>query len=381
MTRSPLLGLVLALSLAPPALAQEKASEPALEAMGAALVQAAQNKVLEQRFPADQAFKAVQPGRENAALKSLLRVKASQDAKGITVEVKVEMIGMGHQNLSYRFDLAGALTRIEVEGAMRGRKERVVGSVEGDELVVERSRNGKAEAPKRVAWRRDVMPMVLSAFVLPSLADQGLPKTLSGAVFKERSMGRSSMIREDRTLTFTKGPAVKEEGARYQLFHIDSRNDPIEARVYAEGPRAGLLHSLTIDYKKDRPEGVYVRISAEEAAKLVKDAPLLNNEIGTLEQLANLRWRQENAKRNEGKFTEELNKVGLEEDERTPGYLVLLRVSADGQKWLAVAAPKEPGKTGKRYFVTNQDGAVYSSDKEIPLNDECTLPEGLTKVR
>ena len=179
---------------------------------------------------------------------------------------------------------------------------------------------------------------------------------------------------------FVAAGEVTKEGVRYRVYHLDSRNDPMETLVYAEGERAGQIHSITFDYKKDQPDGSYVRISAAEAKQIEAAAPIVNNELMTQRRLSGLDWRQKSAKKENGRFSDEPEQLGLTEDV-TPGYLVLLRVSPDGQKWMAVAAPKEPGKTGKRYFAINQEGKVYASDEEIPLNDACSLPEGLKPVR
>ena len=65
----------------------------------------------------------------------------------------------------------------------------------------------------------------------------------------------------------------------------------------------------------------------------------------------------------------------------SPGYLVLLRRSADGQKWMAVAAPEEPGKTGRYFYVTNHEGKTYRSKTAIELDEGCAIPAGAELVR
>ena len=371
--------LTLALALAAPAVAQESAPkhEPALDLIGAALLEADKNQVLQARLLDEQIFKATDTRK--APMQAILRLRGKKTPKGITLEIQVTLAGMGERTMRYDFDPTGALTQVELNASMRGREQRMTGKVEGEELVVESSNAGKARPSQRVAWRRDVMPMALGAFALPALADQGLPKQFSGAALRLERMGRSSMINENKPITFEAAGEVTKEGVRYRVYHLESKSDPIEALVYAEGELAGRLHSMTFDYKKDQPDGSYVRISAAEAKRLAAEAPILNNELLTHRELRKLEWSQKRVHEQTGKFSDDPEKLSLGEDE-TPGYLVLLRVSPDGQKWMAVAAPKEPGKTGKRYFAINLEGGVYASDKEIPLGDECALPEGLTKL-
>lgn len=46
-----------------------------------------------------------------------------------------------------------------------------------------------------------------------------------------------------------------------------------------------------------------------------------------------------------------------------------------GEAWWASAAPIEPGKSGSRYFATNQSGNIYVSSKPISLNlDSAEIP-------
>jgi hypothetical protein len=48
-----------------------------------------------------------------------------------------------------------------------------------------------------------------------------------------------------------------------------------------------------------------------------------------------------------------------------------------GDRWTAVANPKVPGKTGQRYFFTNQDGVVlYAVTGPATPGDDCVPPAG-----
>ncbi|HBP20399.1 MAG TPA: hypothetical protein DEA08_21730, partial [Planctomycetes bacterium] len=169
--------LALTLALAASAAAQEGSPkqtpkhEPALDLIGAALLEADKNQVLQARLLDEQIFKAVDTRK--GPLQALLRVRGQKSAKGISLEIHVTLSGMGERTMRYDFDRVGALTQVELKASTRGREQRMSGKVEGEELVVEVSRDGKAKPSKRVAWRRDVMPMALGAFALPSLADQG----------------------------------------------------------------------------------------------------------------------------------------------------------------------------------------------------------------
>ncbi len=65
------------------------------------------------------------------------------------------------------------------------------------------------------------------------------------------------------------------------------------------------------------------------------------------------------------------------------GYLFKLRASPTHPEfmWMASASPALPKTTGDRWFVTNHEGVTYySTQGEIPLNDECKIPAGLQPV-
>ena len=62
------------------------------------------------------------------------------------------------------------------------------------------------------------------------------------------------------------------------------------------------------------------------------------------------------------------------------GYLIVVRVSPQKDKYMAVAVPEDPGKSGRYYYVINQEGKMFRSTKEIPLNDACAIPDGLQPV-
>ena len=65
---------------------------------------------------------------------------------------------------------------------------------------------------------------------------------------------------------------------------------------------------------------------------------------------------------------------------RAPGYLLLIRVSPDGKAWMAVAAPKDPGKSGRYYFAIDKEATLYRSAKAIPLSDSCQVPPGTSEL-
>lgn len=49
--------------------------------------------------------------------------------------------------------------------------------------------------------------------------------------------------------------------------------------------------------------------------------------------------------------------------------------------WMAVAAPLEPGKSGRRHFAINDQGVVRYGAKAIKLNDECRIPSRTRKLK
>jgi hypothetical protein len=49
--------------------------------------------------------------------------------------------------------------------------------------------------------------------------------------------------------------------------------------------------------------------------------------------------------------------------------------------WMATANPIEPGKTGDRYFVVNQEGVIhYTTAAPFGYRADCTIPEGARPV-
>ena len=48
---------------------------------------------------------------------------------------------------------------------------------------------------------------------------------------------------------------------------------------------------------------------------------------------------------------------------------------APGERWIAIATPKDPGRSGDRHFAVNHTGAVYSLGRPFPLDTQrCELP-------
>jgi hypothetical protein len=382
MTRAlPFVLFLLALS---PALAQDsrpagKEAPAALDLIGAALLKARENKVLKTRLLDEHAYYSEARGRP-----TLLVISGKTDAKGIHIELNIEMITQGNTLVvRYSFDPAGDLRALAIgEERKRGdklRKELTRGKVEGDELVVTRSRDGEPKGEtKRAPWRRDALPSILTVFVAPILADQGLPEKVEGIGFKEFNMGSKRAYRNP--VSFSKKGVDKDGTHPYVVYRVETKSDPIEIRTYAEGPLKGQIALVTIDYKSKKPEGFYRRLNAKELKEILASKGMIKNEAMAMSSLGSLNYKQTEAKQRDSRYSDDAAKLNLS-DEAYPGYELLLRVSPDGQRWMAVAFPQEKGKTGRLYFATTSDGGLYSSTKEIPLADDCQVPAGLKKVR
>ena len=383
--------LALLASLSAPALAQDPqpspqpspqpasqpSSQPVLDRIGALLVKAAREKVLAARFPAGHAYKLVLPKRRDEQIQAFLQVRSELAPTGdLTLELVKLDPGIGSERLRYRFAPSGALTQLETHYDTPRHRFSKAGKVVGAELVVTRSRDGKT-TELRHAWRRDAIPTGLATFVLPALADQGLELPLSGPPLRERRIGEDHCYGKKPVSLLAAGE-VSEGEVRCRVFELDYRRDPSEVRVYAEGPLAGQIHWIRAGQVSE-PKTLFLRLAGEAAAKEQRAAALYNNEVAALHRIRSLHWSQlraKNAKRVYSVLPEEL---GLQPGPEL-GYRILLGATPDGQRWMAVAAPVTPGKTGRRYFVTNHEGKTYTSDAAIALNERCRIPAGVEEV-
>lgn len=365
----------LAIALALPALAlaqdsrpaQEKQT-PALDLIADALLEAHTKKVLGPRLLEEQIFFSEGDGGGPA----VVRVSGAADAEGFRFKLNVTVFSRRELKIEflYTFDAMGRLRGVSLTNGDR----KQVGVVKGGKLVVLRERGEKSEETS-VAWRTDALPSVLTVFLLPALADQGLPATVKGAFFRETSMGRDSAYRNEAT--FSKGEQVKEGKQTYDSYSLKSPRGDVVARVYAAGEHKGKV--ARIDMER---EGRYERVSESELKERLKTLPLLKNEAATCSALRGLCYAQRRVITKNNKASDRLEDFKDEgiTEENFKGYEVFLRSSPDGSKWMAVAVPRELNKTGRYYFVINGDEKVFRSKKEIQLNDECTIPKDLEQV-
>ena len=113
--------LALTLALAASAAAQEGSPkqtpkhEPALDLIGAALLEADKNQVLQARLLDEQIFKAVDTRK--GPLQALLRVRGQKSAKGISLEIHVTLSGMGERTVRYFSRPPGPITHIIKEAS------------------------------------------------------------------------------------------------------------------------------------------------------------------------------------------------------------------------------------------------------------------------
>ena len=71
-----------------------------------------------------------------------------------------------------------------------------------------------------------------------------------------------------------------------------------------------------------------------------------------------------------GSGTKQGYKFATEPGKKAPEFL-----------WAATASPLEPGKTGSRWFFTNQAGVIYySTQGPFTIKDDCAVPEGAKPV-
>lgn len=368
---------------------QAKQAKLAGEWIAQALVTARQNKQLG-RFLTKRTFYA--PGGRNPML---ISTEGETSAKGIEVRIHWEYVGISDKvDLTYRFGAQGLLREVITQTGTSGWRMVISGAkIRTTRLRRGRVRRGSAAVRGRAQeapFSQEVVPITFAMFVLPSLHDQGLPQELRCSLGKAKRLGSTrrmwGVIR--RTTKPTRQPKL---GLVHTVtLAFDRRGEFARALVAADGKQKGQLLRLTV---QEGGPMHFERLSAAALKKLLERKPILTNETHAINSLKSIATAQTTyAQRKKGAtFADSLDELVKSrhayvlfhiKDGTDSGYMFFVRRSADApsKRWMAIAVPVTPGKTGKRYFVVNHDHQVYASDTKLELNDACSIPKGLKQL-
>lgn len=400
--RIPTLLLSLLLLSAPPLWAQEDPAE--LKGQGAdvlaeLLLRARDEKALQHRLFTKRVYRA----HEKRGQVVLVTGEGKEtEGGGLQFKLGFDVLsGDEKGRLVYDFDGEGKLRSVQIFEERRGSERGTIAKIANGVATVEKIRDGKPSPRTRQGpWKGDMISLFSALVLAPSLGDLGLDKAATFKVVNEDDkIGRENLRPADFVIR-REEPSAGPDGVKVQTVFVEEvkRKRPLAKLVLGTGKDQGVIREFVIDPK---PDGRYdlrlVLIEADEAAELRKEAPLLRNEYKAQRAIRQI-WSAQSSYKNGrrlrgqqaagGKFAdslEDLAKAKLIYDKElgegtSPGYIVVIRASADGQHWMAVAAPDEPGKTGRYYYVTNDQGVTYRSETQIELDESCKIPTGVEKL-
>jgi hypothetical protein len=384
-------------------LAQDAPPKPELRGQGAdalaeLLLRARDEKVLQHRLFTKRVYRA---NEKRGQVVLVTGQGKATEGGGFQFQLAFEALsGDEKGRLNYEFNAEGRLISVGMFEERRGSERGVQATIANGVATQTKIRDGKPSPKTREApWTGDMISLFSALVLAPSLGDLGLDASATFKVVNEDDkIGRSNPRPADLVIRREK-PSAGADGVEVQTVFVEEarRSRPMAKIVLGTGKDQGVIKEFVIDPK---PDGRYdlrlVLIEDEEVERLTKQAPLLRNEYKAQRAISQIWSAQTSFKRGirgrqggQGTFAssmEDLAKAKLIYDKElaegtSPGYIVLIRASADGQHWMAVAAPDEPGKTGRYYYVTNDKGVTYRSEKQVELDDSCKIPEGLEKLR
>lgn len=292
----------------------------------------------------------------------------------------------------YTFDKASRLVRME----QREGGKSVFLVPQGKKLAVGESLQALLPA---YDWDPRLLSEELLLFVLPCLCDQRLPKATSALLLKTeglRELASSTLPLAPVVLKLnglSQGPAGRV--ADLELAYEEGRTTTI--RVVGEGELAGRFLEAILSEKVR-----YRAVTAEEAEALTKapapprrssDAPPPDpvqraNETAARKALLSLRNAQREYWEEHKEFATSLADLKPRGFDLSSGenagyrFAIARSQSKPDYAWMIVASPLEPGKSGQKYFVINQEPGTFGSTDPIPLveDGDCPIPAGLQKV-
>ena len=398
-----LLALTLIVAANGPAWAQDapgqdapaKSATPlACDALAELLLGARDKKVLQHRLFTKRYYRAEERGGKVV----LVTGQGQASESGFQFKLAFEALsGDEKGRLIYDFNAEGRLVSVGIFEERRGRERGVLTTIAKGVATQTALKDGQPTGRElqQAPWTGDMISLFSALVLVPSLGDLGLETSATFRVVNEDDkIGRKNPRPKDIRIR-REEPSKSEEGASVQVVWVEDaqRSRPLAIVTLRTGADQGVIQELAIDPKPDgRADLRLTLISDKEAKELETLAPLLSNEHQAQRALRQVWSAQSSYNRmakGAGKYassledlakTKLLREKGLAEG-TSPGYLILIRASADEQSWMAVAVPDEPGKTGRYYLVTNSKGVVYRSQKPIELEDSCQIPAGLERIR
>jgi hypothetical protein len=389
--RTALLSAAFALTLLTPAFAQdapEKASGGALarELLADLILAGAKKKVLQHRLFTKRYYRA--DARRGQVILVIGEGKATGD--GFQFQLSFDVLGGDDKaKLTYDFDARGVLRGLDMIQGYEGEggtRTTIADGVATRQGIYRGEASGKAyQAP----WTGDTISLFSALVLIPSLGDLA-PETLTkiNVVGKDHRIGRPKGRPKEIFFTREEPRKTKDGATQTVTLKHQGRSLPIAKVVIGTGKDQGVIREVILEPKRDGGYNLrFVLTTEKEASELKKIAPLVRNERRAQSALSTIHSAQSEFSKG-GEFAasiEDLAAAKLLDDKTlaegtSPGYLIMLRRSADGQAWMAVAVPDEPRKTGRYYFVTNETGATFRSKKAIELDDSCKIPEGLERA-
>jgi hypothetical protein len=382
----------LSLTLLTPAAAQDpQPPQPlAKDVLGELLLAAQDKKLLQHRLFTKRYYKA----EERRGQVVIVTGEGKETSEGIQIKLSFNVLsGKEKGSLTYHFNPMGHLQGLRIVEERGDYTKGIKVTIANGVATQQRMRDGQPKGDPRIGeWKGDMISLFSAIVLLPSLGDLGLKaETAIQVVREDDDIGRNASPRAYKIRR--EKPSKTAAGVETQVVWVEDgkRSRPMAKVILGTGKDQGVVREVLLDPKPDGRSDLHLTLITEkEVEELRKIAPLLSNEGKVQSALRSLNYAQRRFKQQKGgQFAaslEELRDSKMLYDKAlaegtSPGYLVMLRRSADGQAWMAVAVPEEPGKSGRYYYATGADGKTYRSKKAIQLEDSCKIPEGLELIR
>ncbi|MBL4846784.1 MAG: hypothetical protein JKY65_14775 [Planctomycetes bacterium] len=395
MRTATLLGVLLTLTLLTPAHAQHAPQPLAGDVLAELLLRATDRRVLQHRLFTKRYYRADQKRGEVVLVTG--EGKATESGFQFKVTYKVLSDDEQEGHLTYDFNAEGRLVAVEMIGARRGKKRGSRATIANGIASRDKIKDGQLRGkPQQAPWKGDMVSLFSALVLFPSLGDLGLEgETRIMVGGDDDRIGRGN----SRPKEFVIRRHAPSEGLQVVMIEEVKRRHPIAKVVVGTGKDQGVIKEFVIDPK---PDGRYdlrlTLITEKEVKELKKIAPLLNNEAKARRAMRSVWSAQRSFKAGRrtgpaqpgglaGEYADSLKDLvkanliyGKVGEGTSAGYLIMLRRAASGLAWMAVAVPDDPGKTGRYFYVTNQDGVTFRSEKPIELDDSCKIPPDLEEV-
>jgi len=298
----------------------------------------------------------------------------------LDIEVKrADMLNKHVAETHYVFDAESKLIRIEVTWR---NKTRIC--VPADDHI--RVGQTAEDAKRAMDWGPEFLGEELFYFVLPCLFEK-IPGEVSARVVRPDHIWEAAISKPlVQAITMTRGSTSRAGKAKVQEFTLIAPGQTRQLgtlRVVASGAEAGRF--LETGYGN----GAYRAATDAEAAAFTSrevgsgKAPRGNRTVQKNEEQARA-WLEKVhqaqtafAGENDGAFAATFEELDLEVlgANTHDGYqFKLLRPEGAPGKYIALAKPFSPGRSGISYFVVNHEGSVFESESPLTVDEGCEIP-------